>query len=164
MGTYLLRRILYAIPVLLGVNLLTFVLFFTVNSPNDIAYVHLGSKYVTQQQVEDWKAAHGYDLPLFYNSQKHSITDTIFWQKTMRLFILDFGVADNGKSINQAIAQRYWPSLSIAIPALILGLLVNITVAMTMAFFRGGFLDALGVITCVVLMSISALFYIVGGQ
>lgn len=164
MGSYIIRKILYAIPVLLGVNILTFILFFTVNSPDEIAQVHLGTKYVTQQQIQDWKQTHGYDAPLFYNSKTHSITDTIFWQKTMRLFLFDFGIGDNGKSINQAIAQRYWPSLSIAIPALIMGLFVNIVVAMMMAFFRGGYLDTWGIIICVILMSISALFYIVGGQ
>lgn len=164
MAYYLIRRILYAIPVLIGVNILTFMLFFAVNSPDDIAYVHLGNKYVTQQQIADWKAAHGYDLPLFYNSDKQNFTDTIFWQKTIRLFMFDFGIADNGKSINQAIAQRYGPSLSIAIPALILGLLVNIIVALFMAFFYGKYLDNWSVIVCVILMSISTLFYIVGGQ
>ncbi|HSX20660.1 MAG TPA: ABC transporter permease, partial [Gammaproteobacteria bacterium] len=122
MGNYILRRILNAIPVLLGVNILTFVLFFAVNSPDDIAYVHLGTKYVTKQQVEDWKSTHGYNMPLFYNTKTHSVTDTIFWQKTMRLFLFDFGVSDGGRNINQAIVQRYGPSLSIAIPALILGL------------------------------------------
>ncbi|MDH5570990.1 MAG: ABC transporter permease, partial [Gammaproteobacteria bacterium] len=33
MFAYILRRILYAIPILIGVNLLTFSLFFVVNSP-----------------------------------------------------------------------------------------------------------------------------------
>lgn len=164
MGAYIIRRLLYAIPVLLGVNILTFVLFFTVNSPNDIASVHLGTKYVTQQQLDDWKESHGYGLPLFYNSKTNSVTDTIFWQKTMRLFLFDFGTADSGKSINQAIAQRYWPSLSIAIPSLVLSLMVNIAVALIMAFFRGGYLDTWGVVLCVISLSISALFYIVGGQ
>lgn len=164
MWQYIIRRILYALPVLLGVNILTFVLFFTVNSPDDIAYVHLGTKYVTKEQITDWKASHGYNLPLFYNTEQHSLTETIFWQKTMRLFVFDFGISDSGRSINHAIVQRYGPSLSIAIPALVLGLLVNIIVAMMMAFFRGGYLDTWGVIVCVILMSISALFYIVGGQ
>jgi len=45
-----------------------------------------------------------------------------------------------------------------------LGLLVNITFAMMMAFFRGTYLDFWGVVFCVVLMSVSALFYIIGGQ
>lgn len=161
---YIFRRILYAIPVLLGVNILTFILFFSVNSPDDIAYMHLGRKYVTQQQIQDWKSAHGYDLPLFYNKQKRSLTQTIFWQKSMRLFIFDFGSSDSGKNINQAIQQRYIPSLSIAVPAFILALIVDVLVAMMMAFFHDSYLDTWGIITCVILMSVSALFYIIFGQ
>lgn len=57
-----------------------------------------------------------------------------------------------------------WPSLALAIPTLIIGLLVNLTFAMLMAFFRGSYVDLSGVILCVVLMSISGLFYIIGGQ
>jgi peptide/nickel transport system permease protein len=56
------------------------------------------------------------------------------------------------------------PSLAIAIPVLLVGLLVNITFAMMMAFFKGTYLDVSGVILCVVLMSISSMFYIIGGQ
>lgn len=164
MGYYILRKIIQAIPIILGVNILTFALFFAVNSPDDIAHVHLGSKYVTAQQIANWKKSNGYDLPLFYNSEKGNITDTIFWQKSMRLFVFDFGNSDNGKNINQAIRERYAPSLSIAIPALILALIVDVVVAMVMAFFHGGYLDTWGVIVCVILMSISALFYIIGGQ
>lgn len=164
MWYYILRRLLYAIPILIGVNIITFMLFFVVNTPNDMAYMHLGDKYVTKQQVTDWKHERGYDLPLFYNSSKHSFTQTIFWQKSAKLFLFDFGYSDRGQNINQAIAQRYGPSLSIAIPTLILGLFVNITLAMMLAFFRGSYLDTWGTIWCVVLMSISLLFYIVAGQ
>ncbi len=164
MGYYLIKRILHAIPILLGVNILTFILFFTVNTPNDIAHMHLGTKYVTQQQIDDWKISNGYSLPLFYNSETKSFTDTIFWQKSVRLFVFDFGMSDGGKNINQAIKERYGPSLSIAVPALILALIVDILAAMIMAFFHGTYLDTWGVVTCVILMSISALFYIIGGQ
>lgn len=164
MWLYSFRRILHAIPILLGVNILTFILFFTVNSPNDMARMHLGNKYVTAEQVENWKITHGYDLPLFYNNVNNNFTDTIFWRKSVRLFIFDFGMADDGKNINQAIKQRYGPSLSIAVPALILGVLANVIVAIGMTFFRGSYLDTGGVIVCVMLMSISTMFYIVGGQ
>jgi len=47
---------------------------------------------------------------------------------------------------------------------LLLGLLINITFALLMAFFRGTYVDVSGVILCVVLMSISVMFYIIGGQ
>jgi peptide/nickel transport system permease protein len=164
MWQYIIRRIIYAIPVLLGVNILTFLLFFVVNTPDDVARMQLGAKHVTQRMIDDWKTMHGYDLPLFYNAEQHSITKTIFWQKSVNLFVFDFGISDGGRDIKQAIKERYGPSLAIAIPALIIGLLVNVTVAMLLAFFKGTYLDSWGVILCVMLMSISVLFYIVGGQ
>src|SRR3569623_3735876 len=57
-----------------------------------------------------------------------------------------------------------WPSLDIAVPALCIGLLGNISFAMLVAFFRATFFVVWGVILCVVLLSISGLFYIIGGQ
>lgn len=167
MLAYLLRRILYAIPILIGVNLLTFALFFVVNKPDDMARMHLGVKHVTPAAIERWKQEHGYDKPLFYNSAPtvgNEFTDTIFYHKSIRLFVFDFGNADDGRNISYDITQRMWPSLAIAIPTLLVGLLVYITFAMTLAFFRATYIDYAGVIFAVVLMSISGLFYIIGGQ
>lgn len=167
MGAYILRRILYAIPLLIGVNLLTFALFFLVNTPDDVARMHLGQKHVKQEQIDNWKQERGYDKPLLYNAQASGlgkVSDTIFAQKSLTLFIFDFGRSDSGRDISWDIQQRMWPSLALAIPALIVGLLVNITFALLIAFFRGTYIDLWGVILCVALMSISGLFYIVGGQ
>ena len=167
MFAYIARRIAYAIPILIGINLLTFALFFVVNSPDDMARMHLGMKRVTPEAIEKWKAEHGYDKPVLYNAAAGGIeqlTDTIFFEKSVRLFAFDFGHADDGRDISHDIQQRMWPSLAIAVPVLLVGLLVNITFAMLMAFFRGTYLDVSGVVLCVMLMSISALFYIIGGQ
>lgn len=164
---YLLRRITYSIPILLGINLLTFILFFMVNSPDDIARMHLGQKHVEQQVIDDWKMAHGYNLPLFYNEQKKGIdkvTATLFFQKSMKLFTFDFGSSDSGRDISEDVTYRMWPSLAIAVPVLFLDIISNIILAMAMAFFRGTYLDLTGVIICIILMSISSLFYIIGGQ
>lgn len=167
MGAYIIRRIMYAIPLLIGVNLLTFALFFLVNTPDDVARMHLGMKHVKQEQVDNWKQERGYDKPLLYNPTADGldkVTDTIFAQKSLSLFIFDFGRSDSGRDISWDIQQRMWPSLALAIPSLIVGLLVNITFALLIAFFRGTYIDLWGVILCVALMSISGLFYIVGGQ
>lgn len=167
MINYIIRRILYAIPILIGVNLITFVLFFLVNTPNDMARVHLGQKYVTQQAVEQWKVEHGYNFPLFYNSDEQGIsklTDTLFFQKSLKLFTFKFDSSDNGRDIGYDIRHRMFPSLVIAVPTLIIGVMVNISFALLMIFFRGTYLDLGGVILCIVLMSISALFYIIAGQ
>jgi peptide/nickel transport system permease protein len=167
MLNYILRRLLYALPVLFGVNLITFALFFLVNSPDDMARAHLGQKYIGTTQIDNWKAQHGYDKPLFVNKQATGLarmTDTLFVQKSLKLFTFDFGVSDSGRDISFDISQRMWPSLAIAVPILLVGLLVNITFAMFMVFFRSSYLDLAGVMLCIVLMSISGLFYIIGGQ
>ena len=167
MMAYIIRRILYAFPLLLGINLITFVLFFVVNSPDDMAVSQLGQKHITPQQIEDWKRERGYDLPLMYNadaSAGEKITQTIFYQKSIRLFVFDFGSSDSGRDIGYDISHRMWPSLTIAVPHLIIGLLVTITFALLIAFFRATYIDYWAVIICVGLMSISTLFYIIGGQ
>jgi peptide/nickel transport system permease protein len=167
MLAYIIRRILYAIPILIGVNLLTFMLFFIVNTPDDMARMHLGQKYVTQETIDLWKQSRGYDKPLFFNSKQQglkAITDTLFFQKSLELFALNFGISESGRAIGSDISERMWPSLALAIPTLILGLFADISLAMILAFFRGTYLDVSGVTLCVVMMSISALFYIIAGQ
>ena len=55
MTAYMIRRILYSIPILIGVNIITFLLFFIVNSPTDMAIFQLGQKYVSAEAIENWK-------------------------------------------------------------------------------------------------------------
>ena len=167
MIAYIIRRILYAIPILIGVNIITFLLFFVVNSPDDMARMFLGQKHVTEEQINDWKSERGYHLPLFYNVEEKGadrLTKTIFYTKSVRLFVFDFGRSDSGRDISFDISQRMWPSLAIAVPQLLIGLLVTITLALLIAFFRGTYIDYWAVVICVALMSISSLFYIIGGQ
>lgn len=167
MIAYIIRRALYAIPILIGVNLITFILFFVVNSPDDIARSQLGERRITEQAIENWKAERGYDKPVALNAEAQGldrITETIFFEKSLKLFAFDFGRSDSGRDIGHDISQRMWPSLAIAVPTLVVGILVNITFAMLIAFFRGSLLDFWGVVLCVVLLSISPLFYIIAGQ
>lgn len=167
MLAYLLRRLLYAIPILIGVNLITFALFFVVNTPDDMARMQLGVKRVTPEAIEKWKAERGYDKPLFINTQATGsavLTDTVLFAKSARMFVGDFGRAEDGRDIAREITSRMGPSLAIALPTFILGLVVTVSVALLLAFFRASAIDFWGVVLCVALMSISGLFYIIGGQ
>jgi len=164
---YLFKRLLYTLPIIIGVNLLTFALFFMVNTPDDMARLRLGDKYVTPEAIARWKHNQGLDKPLFFNHDApglHRLTETLFFTKTVDLFRFKFGVSQDGRGISNDIATRIGPSLSLAIPSLILGLLVNITLAVLMVFFRGNYLDTGGVLLCLGMMSISTLFYIIVGQ
>lgn len=167
MLAYLIRRVLYAIPILIGVNLITFALFFVVNTPDDMARMQLGGKRVSAEAVERWKAERGYDKPLVVNPDAQGIavlTDTVLFTKSARMFVGDFGRAEDGRDIAREIAARMGPSLAIALPTFFLGLIVTVSLALLLAFFRATPLDFWGVVLCVALMSISGLFYIIGGQ
>lgn len=283
MIAYIVRRSLYALPILVGVNLIVFVLFFFVNSPDDMARAHLGQKRVTPEQIDGWKRERSLDLPYFYNagwqrlgavlgtqpetsaefqtagsgsyalvveapplsgdpirslrldcsqplrlilpdgfaadgsldlpptpdprrfvfriappagtpdapppvlrlslrvsdpspghrliveyqapiSAVARLTRTIFFQRSVHMLFFRYGRSDDGRDIGQEIFRRIGPSLSITLPAFVLGLLLNIFFAMGVALYRGTYVDHWGVLLCVLLMSISALFYIIAGQ
>src|ERR1041384_2019259 len=91
------RRLLYGVLILIGVNLATFFLFFTVNTPDDMARLNIGGKRVTQEQIDKWKVERGYDRPLYWNAKQSGVgqvTETIFWERSVSLFTLNFGRAD----------------------------------------------------------------------
>jgi peptide/nickel transport system permease protein len=167
MTAYIIRRILYGVLILIGVNLFTFVLFFAVNTPDDMARLSIGGQRISQDAIEKWKVDHGYDKPLFYNAQEkgaRALTDTIFYQRSVPLLTMDFGASDAGRDIGREIGTRMWPSLSLALPTFILGLVASTVFALVLVFFRATRLDFWGVVLCVILLSISGLFYIIAGQ
>ena len=161
------HRLWQGFLILLGVNVLTFALFFGVNTPDDMARLNLGGKRVTPAAIEQWKASRGYDKPLWINAQATGaaqVTDTLFYQKSVALFALQFGASDTGRDIAKDIAERAGPSLALAIPSFVLGLGVAIVVALGLLLLRYTRLDGWGVVALVVLMSISSMFFIIGGQ
>jgi peptide/nickel transport system permease protein len=167
MTAYIVRRLLYAIPILIGVNVITFALFFLVNTPDDMARMQLGAKRVTPEAIAHWKEERGYDKPLLFNAGAAGaakFTDTIFFEKSLRMFVFDFGRADDGRDIAREIRLRMGPSLAVALPVFVVGLLIYVTFALGFAFFRATYVDFWGVVMCVAAMSISSMFYIIGGQ
>jgi peptide/nickel transport system permease protein len=169
MLSFVLRRSLYGVLVLLGVNLATFVLFFAVNTPDDMARMNIGGKRVTPELITQWKAERGYDKPLFVNEQQQGsarYTDTIFWTRSVSLFAFNFGRADSESAgdIGHEVAQRMVVSIQLALPIFILQVIASTALALLLVMFRHTLLDLWGVITLVLMLSISALFYVIVGQ
>jgi len=167
MFAYIIRRVLYAIPILIGVNLITFILFFMVNSPDDMARAQLGAKQVTPELIQSWKEDKGYDKPLFINSKTggiNTVTDTLFVQESLKLFSFNFGFSDANRDIGSDIKERMVPSLAIALPTFMIALITNISLALLLVLFRGSALDTSMMIIAVMIMSVSGLFYIIAGQ
>ena len=169
MSVYIVRRVLYGVLVLLGVNLATFFLFFTVNTPDDMARLNIGGKRVNQEVIDKWKAERGYDKPLYVNAAKEGtarITDTVFWDRSVSLFRFDFGRADaeNAGDIGHEVATRMGVSLQLALPLFVLQVFASTAFALQLVLVRHTRLDFWGVVACVVMLSISSLFYIIVGQ
>ncbi|SAI58588.1 oligopeptide transport system permease [Bordetella ansorpii] len=164
---YVIRRLLYGALILVGVNLFTFVLFFAVNTPDDMARLAIGGQRISQDAIEKWKVDHGYDKPLFLNTRQEGTakyTDTVFYQRSVPLLAMEFGPSDGGRDIGREIRTRMWPSLALAVPTFILGLLASVAFSVMLVYFRTTRLDFWGVVLCVVMLSISSLFYIIAGQ
>ena len=169
MINYIIRRVLYGVLILLGVNLVTFFLFFSVNTPDDMARMNIGGKRVTQELIDRWKVERGYDKPLYWNDQEPGVaklTDTIFWERSVSLFKLDFGRADGESAgdIGHEVASRMWVSIQLAAPIFLLQVIASTSFALMLVMFRHTRLDLWGVVLCVLMLSISSLFYIIVGQ
>ena len=169
MLSFIVKRLGYGVLILLGVNLATFFLFFTVNTPDDMARLNLGGKRVTQEAIEKWKVERGYDKPLYVNEKKQgseTLTETIFWERSVSLFALDFGRADSESAgdIGHEVSSRMWVSLKLALPLFILQVIASTAFALLLVMFRHSKLDFWGVVACVLMLSISSLFYIIVGQ
>ena len=169
MLNYFLRRSFYGVLVLIGVNLFTFMLFFTVNTPDDMARLNIGGKRVTQEQILKWKVERGYDKPLYWNAAgqgTHKATDTVFWDRSVSLMALDFGRSDSKSAtdIGHEIKTRMGVSLQLAVPLFLLQIVVSVAFALLLVFFKNSRIDFWGVVACVLMLSISALFYIIVGQ
>jgi len=166
---YIIRRLLLSIPTVLGVCLVTFLLFNVFASPEAVARKQLG-KNPTSEQVKAWVSAHGMDKPMFFNldtdkgGHVHAF-DSRFWNHMRELVFFQFPESDYlHEKVGDLIKAKIGPSLSITIPAFLLSILITLPLALFVAYYRGTYIDRFALFICVILMSIVLLNYIIFGQ
>lgn len=149
---YIFRRLIYVVPILLGVSLLIFLLFNLVCG--DPTVVLLG-KYANAKQMAELKHELGLDKSLFYQ-----YLDTL-----KSTFTFDFGRSWKSRQlISSMITRGAINSLTITLPILLFGNIISVVISFGLAFIRGSLLDRSVVMVCVMMMSISVLTYILFGQ
>ena len=148
MFNYLLRRLLYTIPVVLGVGLIVFLLFNVV--AGDPAPLLLG-KHATVQQIHDLRERVALNKAL--------IAQDLAGVKSS--FTMDFGRSwATRQDIFEMIRQGAWPSLTLTIPAFVFSTVLSIILALVVAFYRGKGIDLFIRFMCIAGMSISSVVYI----
>ncbi|PIK13909.1 MAG: peptide ABC transporter permease [Halobacteriovorax sp. JY17] len=149
---YILRRLFYIIPTILGVALIIFIIF-NVVAP-DPALIMLG-KHATLSQIADLRNELGLNKPMW--AQYLDIVKSAF--------TFDFGRSWTTKQeIIQMIKNGAIPSLTLTLPAFVLSTIIAVSISLVVSFFRGQWIDKCAVFFCVLLMSITSLAYILFGQ
>jgi peptide/nickel transport system permease protein len=148
--------------VVFGVMFLLFALFFLNADPIEMARLAVGEK-APPEVLEQWVANHGYDKPTWWNPDDPA--DTMFADHFRRMLSFDFGRSDADDSpILDRIRSGMVPSLSLTLPIFTIGLFLGVGLSLLVAYFRETYIDRMGVVLCVLGMSLSVLLYIIGGQ
>jgi peptide/nickel transport system permease protein len=151
MWSYILRRLLYNIPVYLGIILLVMAAL----RINDPVTAYLG-KNADASQIEAITTDFGLDRP-FYAQYASTVWNVV---------TLDFSVRswERKQPVGEIIADAVPATMMITVPALVLTAGVSILIGLICAFYRGRPLDQLLMFAAVLGMSISFLVYIIVGQ
>jgi peptide/nickel transport system permease protein len=152
MLAYAVRRVLYTIPVLLGVALLVFMLFNTVGE--DPVRVALG-RHATPESIAELRAQWGLDKPVPLQ----------FIDFLGQIITFDYGVSFNsGEQLSALFKQGAAVSLWLTVPPFMIGFVVNIAFGLLVAYYRGSFFDRFSTAILIMTMSVSYLVYIIGFQ
>ena len=149
---YIAKRLLYTIPILFGVMLVTFFLFHWIGL--DPCEQRLG-KHKDATMLQECRDELGLSEPVY----KQFVTSLT------KIAQFDFGRSyATRQKVSDILKEGAGPSLSITVPAFLIGTLLALAIGLLVAFFRGRWPDRAAVFLCIFGMSITVLAYIVMGQ
>lgn len=152
MTRYVLRRLLHGIPIVLGVSVITFVLFYVFGGDPVLQYL---GKHATPEQIAALQRQYGLDRPLYIQ----------YLAYLREIVTLDFGLSfESHEPVSQLLWRGVGPSLSLTVPALFATTILSVSVGLVAARFRGRAVDRGLMVLAVAGMSVSFLVYIVVGQ
>lgn len=149
---YIVRRVLYGVPILIGVTLITFLLLDVFGGDPAI---HFLGKAASASDLQAFRVEHGLDRPIAWR----------YLDYLHQIATLDFGRSyATHESVTEMIGRGLFPTLAFTVPALLLTTIFAVSIGIGAALVRGSRLDR-GLMTIAVLgMSISFPVYILVGQ
>ncbi|MHC4550950.1 MAG: ABC transporter permease [Planctomycetota bacterium] len=157
MWQYVVRRLLYNVPVFLGIILLV-MLALRVRDPE---HIYVG-KHATAEELQQFREKAGLDkdFPFQYR-------DFLFGNAAEERSPFGFGNESwdkPGKEVGELLRAAVGPTLAITLPAMVLTAVISIVIGLVSAFHRGRLLDRTLMTLAVLGMSVSFLVYILLGQ
>jgi peptide/nickel transport system permease protein len=147
MTTYILRRFIQAIPVLIGISLFTFLMVHLV--PGDPVQLFAGDKAISPERAATLRHQYGLDRPLWVQ-----YTD----------YMGDLLHGDLGKSIRtqrpvwDAIREAMWPTLQLTLAGLIVALLMGVTLGVLAAIFHNSWFDSAAMVVALLGVSVPVFY------
>jgi peptide/nickel transport system permease protein len=128
---YIIRRLLYAIPTLIGISILVFAI--TRLSPGDpIRLYTFGALNVTEEDIQGLRAYYGLDEPIYIQ----------YLNWASKVIQLDFGKSlQYNRPALPLILDRLPATLQLAVTALILQLIIGVPLGVIAALKRGTWID-----------------------
>ncbi len=167
MAAFVIRRIIQAIFTVFGVMLLTFVLFRLVAGDVSAQYVnpHLG-----KEARITWLERHGLNKPLVINPQtpyqfwRKGFWDTQFFHHFVDSITFRVRSYQTNELLTEIILKRGKYSLALTVPIMAIGWILAMVISSIVAYYRGTWIDHLGVFLSVLGMCIPYLAYMIIGQ
>jgi len=168
MKTYIIRRLLYMIPIVFGVMLITFILFNVVGGDRS---VELAGKTASAETIAEIRHEYGWDKPMYFNTVAagergfKGLFDSQLFHHLRKCLTLDFGKSIRDRRfIIDIIKEGAGASLSLTVPIFLISVLAALAISLLVAHWRGTKFDRILVVLCVVGMSMPYLSYIMLGQ
>lgn len=152
MFAYIIRRLIYTIPILIGIALVTFLLF---NVAGGDPVLQMLGKHADARSIAEMRQQLGLDRPILFQ----------FFDTLRQMFTFDFGRSYATKQeIGTMMSSAAVVSLSMTLPAFIVLNILAIIISLFVAFWRGTRVDKAIVFLCVIGISVPSLSYILFGQ
>lgn len=152
MTNYLIRRVLYMIPILFGIALVVFLLFNVVGGDPVLSMV---GRHASAQTISELRHELGLDRPLYMQ----------FVDFLKQIATFDYGRSFATKqNVIDMIFRAAPVSFILVAPAFMISILISISLSLLVAFWRGTWVDRSVVFLCVIMISVPSLAYILYGQ
>ncbi len=164
MWAYIIRRILWTIPIVLGVVLITFILFTYI--AKDPARQYAG-RFATPEVLQAVRHKMGLDKPRWFDLQAlaHGHIGKAFDSQFFNILTFHFGESMRWEEPLWTLIKRKAPaSMMIQVPAFIILLGVQLALALYVAFKRGRWQDYSVTFLAVLGMSVPALSIYIAAQ
>jgi len=148
MTTYILRRVVQAIPVLIGITLFTFLMIHLV--PGDPVSIIAGDKPITEERAAQIRSQYGLDKPLW-----RQYTD----------YMADLSRGDMGaglhskRPVTDSLREAAWPTIQLTIAGLVVAITLGISLGILAALFHNTLIDSIAMVIALIGVSMP-IFYL----